>query len=173
EILRVISSSPTDIQPVLDTVVESATRLCESFDAVVFLRDGDRLRPAAHRGPIPVQPFIPLIRGTSSGRSVLDGWVVHICDLQAEAEDFPEGAEIARRIGQHEILSVPLMWEGTAIGTIHLRRREAQLFSARQVELLQTFADQAVIAIENVRLFTELQEKNGALTRAHAQVSEA
>src|SRR5262249_30022596 len=142
----------------LDIVVESAARLCESYDVVVFLRDGDSLRPAAHRGPIPVQPVLPLIRGTSSGRSVLDRQVVHIRDLQAEADEFPIGAEIARFLGQHTVLSVPLMREETAIGTIHLRRIEAQPFTERQVALLQTFADQAVIAIENVRLFNETKE---------------
>ena len=93
--------------------------------------------------------------------------------MLAEAAEFPEGSETARQWGHRTILSVPLMREGVAIGSIMLRRSEAQLFSERQVTPLQTFADQAVIAIENVRLFTELQEKNRALTGAHAQVTEA
>ena len=177
EILRVISGSPTDIQPVFDTVAENAARLCESSDAEIFRRDGDRLRLVAHHGPIPVggpigEFTMPLVRGTINGRSVLDGRTVHVADLQNETDEFPQGSEFARQQDSRAHLSVPLMREGGAIGTISLRRTEAELFSERQVALLQTFADQAVIAVENVRLFKELQEKNQALTTAHAQVSE-
>jgi signal transduction histidine kinase len=173
EILRVISSSPTDIQPVFDAVAESAARLCAAFDAAIFLRDGDGLRLAAHHGPIPIQSTLPLVLGTSNGRAVLDGRTVHIADMQAQTDAFPEGSRNAQRLGHRTVLAVPLIREGVAIGTINVRRTVAQLFTDRQVALLQTFADQAVIAIENVRLFKELQEKNQALTQAHAQVSEA
>jgi GAF domain-containing protein len=173
EILRVISSSPTDIQPVLDTVAESAARLCEAFDASIFRRDGDRLLLVAHHGPIPIGPIgefsQPLVRGTVNGRTVLDGRTLHVADLQTEVDEFPEGSDYARRQGNRTILSVPLMREGAAIGTINLRRAEARLFTERQVTLLQTFADQAVIAIENVRLFTELEARNRDLTEALEQ----
>src|SRR5262249_32964683 len=98
---------------------------------------------------------------------------IHVLDSQTEVDEFPEASENARRYGFRTIFSVPLMREGVAIGAIGVRRTEARLFSERQVALLQTFADQAVIGIENVRLFTELQEKNEALTQAHAQVSES
>src|SRR5712692_116606 len=175
EILRVISSSPTDIQPVLDTVAESAARLCEAFDSSIFRLDGDRLLLVAHHGPIPIDPIgeftLPLIRETVGGRSVLDGRTVHVPDLQTEADEFPEGSENARRMGFRAILSVPLMREGVAIGEIQLRRTEAQLFAERQVALLETFADQAVIAIENVRLFTELQARTAELTRLVRQLT--
>src|SRR5262245_35619324 len=177
-ILRVISSSPTDLQAVLDAVVESAARLCEAFDSVIFRRDDDRVRVLAHRGPIP--PLGPtgefsmsLDRGNGVGRAILDKQTVHVLDMQVEAAEFPEGTEVARRQGFRTVLVVPLMRQGVAIGTVSCRRAKARLFTERQVNLLQTFADQAVIAIENVRLFTELQEKNQALTAAHAQVSEA
>jgi signal transduction histidine kinase len=174
ETLRVISSSPTDVQPVFDTIAESATRLCESFDAVIFRRDGEGLLLVAHQGPMPVPEVpIPLVRGTANGQSVLDGRTIHIADLQTATAEFPEGSEFACQQGFRTNLSVPLMRDGVAIGTICLRRTEARLFTDRQVRLLETFADQAVIAIENVRLFTELQEKNRALTDAHAQVTEA
>jgi GAF domain-containing protein len=156
----VISRSPTNIQPVLDAVTESAARLCETSDVVIFLRDGESLRLAAHHGPIRVQPTLPLVRGTSNGRAVLDGRTVHVVDMQIEADEFPEGSANARLMGHRTILCVPLMREGLAIGTIHLRRTEAQLFTDRQVGLLETFADQAVIAIENVRLFKELEARN-------------
>jgi GAF domain-containing protein len=177
EILRVISSSPTDLQPVLDTMAQSAARLCEAQDAAIFRRAGYRLLLVAHHGPIPVGAIgefsLPLGRGTVSGRSVFDARTLHIADVQSEMDEFPEGSENARRFGYRTILSVPLMREGVVIGAIGLRRTEARLFTERQIALLQTFADQAVIAIENVRLFNELQKKNRALTDAHAQVTEA
>jgi signal transduction histidine kinase/DNA-binding response OmpR family regulator/HPt (histidine-containing phosphotransfer) domain-containing protein len=169
EILRVISSSPTDIQPVLDTVAESAARLCESFDAAIYRRDSDRLLLVAHHGAIvgPIGDFsLPLVRGTVAGRSVLDGRTVHIADLQTDVDEFPEGSANSRRLRFRTALSVPLMREGVAIGSIAILRAEAQLFTQRQVALLETFADQAVIAIENVRLFTELQARTAQLTRS-------
>jgi GAF domain-containing protein len=173
EILRVISSSPTDIQPVLDTVAESAARLCESFDSAIWRRDGDRLLLVAHHGPIPIGPIgkftLPLVRGTVGGRSVLDGRTIHVTDLQTDVDEFPESSENARRMGFRTILCVPLTREGVAIGAIQVRRTEAQLFTERQVALLQTFADQAVIAIENVRLFKELEARNRDLTEALEQ----
>jgi len=173
EILRVISSSPTNIQPVLDTVAESAARLCEAQDASIFRRDGDRILLVAHHGPIafgPVGDFsLPLIRGTANGRSVLDVRTIHVADLQAEVDEYPEGSATAREFGHRTTLNVPLIREGVGIGSISVRRTEAQLFSERQVALLQTFADQAVIAIENVRLFTELAARNGELRVALEQ----
>ena len=173
EILRVISSSLTDIQPVLDTVAESAARLCEAFDSAIWRRDGDRLLLVAHHGAIPLGPIgeysLPLVRGTVNGRAVLDGRTIHVADLQTEGDEFPEGREQARQLGHRTILSVPLMREGLAIGAISLRRTEVQLFTERQAALLQTFADQAVIAIENVRLFKELEARNRDLTVALEQ----
>jgi GAF domain-containing protein/CheY-like chemotaxis protein len=168
EILRVISSSPTDIRPVLDTVVESAARLCESFDTAIFFVDGDRLRLAAHHGSILIGPIgvftLPLLRGIVGARSVLDGRTIHVADMQTEGEEFPESSENARGMGFRTILCVPLMREGVAIGWIQLRRTETRLFTERHVALLETFADQAVIAIENVRLFKELEVRNRELT---------
>ena len=169
EILRVISSSPTDIQPVLDTVAGSAARLCESFDAAIYRRDGDRLLVVAHHGAIvgPIGEFsLPLVRGTVAGRSVLEGRTVHVADLQTDVGEFPEGSANARSLRFRTALSVPLMREGVAIGAIAILRPEAQLFTERQVALLETFGDQAVIAIENVRLFNELQERTQDLTRS-------
>jgi GAF domain-containing protein/CheY-like chemotaxis protein/anti-sigma regulatory factor (Ser/Thr protein kinase) len=173
EILRVISSSPTDIQPVLDTVAESAARLCEAQDAAIFRRDGDRLLLVAHHGPIaygPVGDFsLPLVPGMANGRAVLDARTIHVADLQAAVDEFPDGSDTARRYGHRTVLNVPLLREGVAIGSISLRRSEIQPFTEQQVALLQTFADQAVIAIENVRLFNELQTRNADLTEALEQ----
>src|SRR6266567_170841 len=178
EILGVISRSPTDIQPVLDTVVESAARLCEAYDAAIVLRRDNRLVLAAHHGRIHDASAIAralgtiggftlsLDRGTLGGRTVLDARTVHIADVQVEAEEFPEASENARRLGFHTMLSVPLMREGVAIGAIQLPRTEVRLFTERQVALLKTFADQAVIAVENVRLFKELEARTGELTQS-------
>ena len=178
EILCVISSSPTDIQPVFDAVVENAALLCEANDVAIYRREGDRLRFVAHQGSIPppgrVGEYVrPLERGSVTGRSVLEARLLHLADVQTKADEFPTASDLAQRLGFRTLLSVPLIREGTAIGTIMVRRTEARLFTERQVALLKTFADQAVIAIENVRLFTELQKKNQALTKAHAQVSES
>src|SRR5262249_47707412 len=172
EILRVIRSSPSDVQPVFDAVAESAARLCESFDSAVWRRESDRLLLVAHHGAIPQTgsaSFLPLVRGTVGGRSVLDGRTVHIADIQSKGDEFPNTSENARRQGYRTILSVPLMREGAAIGAIVLRRAEARLFSARQIALLQTFADQAVIAIENVRLFEKEQQRTRELSEALEQ----
>src|SRR5262249_50582219 len=176
EILRVISSSPTDIQPVFDSIAQSAARLGEALDVSIFQVDGDRLAFVAHHGPIAQRHgefWLPLVRGTVGGRSVLESRTIQVADLQNDDGQFPDAVENAQRFGFHTILSVPLLRGGVAIGGIQLRRSEVQLFSEQQVALFQTFADQAVIAIENVRLFKELQQKNEALTQAHAQVTES
>jgi PAS domain S-box-containing protein len=173
EILRVISGSPTDVQPVFDAVVKSAARLCESFDSSMCRRDGDRLLLVAHHGPIPMgtvgEFFLPVSRGNAWGRAVLDAETVHVADMQAETADFPESSANARRMGFRTILCVPLLRDGVALGTIQLRRTSNHRFTDRQVVLLQTFADQAVIAIENVRLFKELEVRNRALTETLEQ----
>jgi GAF domain-containing protein len=177
DILRVISSSPTDLQPVLDSVAASAAKLSNADDGSIFLAEGNILRLLAHHGSIRhprIGEFtIPIARGTVGGRAVLNHQVVHVRDLQAADSDFPEGAAYARQFGQRAQLAVPLLREGVAIGVLQVRRTTPVAYTDAQTALLQTFADQAVIAIENVRLFTELQEKNRALTEAHAQVTES
>jgi signal transduction histidine kinase len=177
EILRVISSSPTDLQPVLDTVAENAARVCGADDAVILRLDGDRLREAAGVGPIPrlaPQEGYRVTRGSLTGRAVIERETIHIGDLAAESEEeFPFAKARQRLAGYRTALATPLLREGQPLGAILIRRMEVRPFSNRQIKLLETFAAQAVIAIENVRLFTELQEKNRALTQAHAQVTEA
>jgi signal transduction histidine kinase/DNA-binding response OmpR family regulator len=168
EILRAISSSPTDIQPVLDTVVRSAARFCAASDAEIFHLDGQSLKVAAHHGPRPGSTSrpIPVVRGSVAGRAVLEGRSVHVADLQAEAAEFPVGSALAREFGFRTVLAVPLLREGTAVGTINLRRAEMAPFTDKQIALLQTFASQAVIAIQNVRLFKELEARTAQLTRS-------
>ena len=161
EILRVIASSPADIQPMLDTIAESAARLCESYDAVIQRVDGDFLFRAAHFGPVPVGEIrpIPLTRELPSGRAIVDRQTVHVDDVSLEIEtEYPDVAEIQKRSGSRTVLATPLLSRGVPIGVIIIRRMEVQPFSDKQIKLLETFADQAVIAIENARLFQELKE---------------
>ncbi|WP_280711151.1 GAF domain-containing protein [Bradyrhizobium sp. BR13661] len=160
-ILRVIASSPTDVQPVLQAIVESACELCEATDATVCLRDGDSLVYNAHHGPIPVVLGRHVIsRGFAAGRAIVDRAPVHVHDvLSEEGDEFPGAKEWSVAQGVRSLLSVPLMRDEESIGAILLRRREVQPFTDKQITLLQTFADQAVIAIGNVRLFEEVQAK--------------
>jgi two-component system, NtrC family, sensor kinase len=166
EILGVISRSPTDIQPVLSAVAESAARLCRAYDVTVFRVEGDVLRLVAHHGPVPATPqlVLPVSRGTVGGRTVLEARTIQVADAQVDDGEFPLAVPFARQFGHRTLLSVPLMREGVAIGVIQLRRTEVELFTDTQIALLQTFADQAVIAIENVRLFKELEARNRDLT---------
>src|SRR5262245_35923915 len=176
EILRVIASSPTDIQPVLDTLAESAARLCESIDAVILRVNGNYLQRVAQYGSIPTFPAfdIPLIsRGWPTGRSVTDRRTIHIADVLAEVEtEFPDAKSLQQAQGTRTILIAPLLREGVAIGAIVLRRQEVRPFTDKQIALLTTFADQAVIAIENVRLFKELTQKTAELETSNSELRE-
>ena len=163
-ILNVIASSPTDVQPVLNAIVESACEVCEANDAAVLLKEGNDLRFRAHHGPIEVYlEKWPITRGWTAGRAFVDGKPVHLRDtLSDEGKEFPDSAALSAfpytNTRVRSVLSVPMLRESERVGVILLRRTEMRPFSDKQIALLQTFADQAVIAIENVRLFNETKE---------------
>src|SRR5437660_2051331 len=170
DVLKVISRSTFDLQMVLDTLTESACRLCDAYDAVLFLREGELLVFGAHYGPIPIDVAKwPLTRAWTSGRSVVDRKPVHVHDLQSEQIEFPDGSAMARRMGHRTSLSIPLLRGEEAIGSLTIRRSEIRPFTAKQIELAETFADQAVIAIENVRLFDEVQARTRDLAESLEQ----
>jgi two-component system, NtrC family, sensor kinase len=165
EILKIISASPAELQPVLEVVVKSAARFCEADDVTIFELDGQDLRAVAHWGPVPqdIGVRFQCSREHVVGRAVLERRPVHIIDLQAEAEEFPEGSAFAKRLGHRTTVGVPLLREGMAVGTIALRRAEVHPFTDKQIALLETFAAQAVIAIENARLFEAEQQRTREL----------
>jgi signal transduction histidine kinase len=170
-ILKVIASSPTDVGPVLKAIVESACELCEAYDALVRLKDGDHLEFSAHHGPIPVAAgSLPISRDWTGGLAVIERKPVHIHDLlSSEGDPFPEAQQRAREYGHRTILTVPLLREDESVGCIIIRRNEVHPFTNKQVALLQTFADQAVIAIGNVRLFEEVQARTRDLSASLQQ----
>src|SRR5262245_7777370 len=152
ELLRVISSSPTYLQSVFSEIATSAARLCDAYDAVIRQADGEVLRLVAHHGPIPAPGTIPLSRSSLLGCAVIDRRTIHAADQQSEAE-YPESRNRALQFGYRTALGVPLVHAGEAVGVILIRRTEVRPFTDQQIELVSTFADQAVIAIENTRLF--------------------
>ena len=170
EILRVISSSPTSVQPVFDTIAERAARLCEATDAHIWQREADRLKVVASFGDMPLaRRELAIGRLSVVGRAAADQRPVHVEDIAETFEtEFPDSLGMAK-LGYRTILAMPLLREREAIGVIMIRRREIRPFSSRQMALLQTFADQAVIAIENVRMFGELEVRNRDLTETLEQ----
>jgi len=175
EILQVISQSPTNVQPVLDAVAAAARRFCGAVDASITLREGEEFVVAAHDGVLPSSVGIrrPLDRTSGVGRAVIDAETGHYPDIESlDPVAFARARALAKEHGFRAALVAPMLREDTAIGSIGLRRIEAGPFTPRQIELLEAFAAQAVIAIENVRLFTEIQEKSRQLEIASQHKSQ-
>jgi GAF domain-containing protein/DNA-binding response OmpR family regulator len=171
EILRVIASSPDDVLPVLETVAQNAARLCEANDVQIYKVDGDLLRQVTHYGPIPALQdgeALPLVPGLITGRAIIEHRTIHIEDVQQLNEsEYPDSIALQKRLGHRTVLVTPLLREGNSIGAIVVRRNAVRPFSQKQSSLLGTFADQAAIAIENVRLFNEAQEARAAAEAAN------
>src|SRR6266542_2918102 len=174
EILRVISSSPTDVQPVFDMIAQSAARLCKAQFCHVFRFDGELMHFAASHGLTPegieamrsVGPHRPG-RGSAAARSILSGTVEEIPDVHAD-RDYEHG-HTAKLIKYRSIVAVPMVKDGRSIGAITMARSQTGRFPDWQIKLLKTFADQAVIAIENVRSFHELQARTSELSESLEQ----
>ena len=164
DILRVISESPTDVQPVLDAVAQRSAALCRAEGSRIWLPDGDRLRAmTGYRSADGTQrgrgELLPMRATSTVGRAFVERRVVHIEDIEPLVDtQYPDAREVQRRHGFRTVLAVPMMREGAAIGTIGLLRKQVRPFTPAEIALVQTFADQAVIAIENVRLFNETRE---------------
>ncbi len=167
EILRAIASSPTEIQTVMDIIAENAARLCNADDVLVRRTDGVTYQTVSHFGSIPHSgDNIPVDIGSGPGRAILERRIVHVDDIQQAESEFPGARTYAIPQGIRTVLAVPLLRDGIPLGLIHLRRLKVLPFTDNQITLLKTFADQAVIAIENVRLFKELGERNTELREA-------
>src|SRR3977135_1025067 len=179
EILRIIGTSPTDAQPVFDGIAQSGVRVCGAHSCTLFIVDGDLLRVAATHG-VPterVERFrtqfpMPLSAENDVTQVLHERRIFHLADIEHNPATTLQDIENARLGGYRTRLMVPMLRGDRTLGLIAVTHQAPTPFPDQQVALLRTFADQAVIAIENVRLFTELQEKNRALTEAHAQVTE-
>ena len=176
EILRVISSSPTDVQPIFDAIVRSAVSLCGGLFSTAFRFDGELVHLVAHHNfaAEALEHFnraypTPPGQATQAAQAILERKVVHTADAQEDIASPAARRQFAKEVGFRSALSVPVLLEGKAIGAISVSRREPLPFSESQIALLQTFADQAVIAIENVRLFDDVQKRTKQLSESLQQ----
>jgi signal transduction histidine kinase len=180
ELLRIISESRNDVQPVFEAIAESAARLCRAQGLIVFQVQSEMIEPVAASGANPEalafyrsRGPLPVSAEALGAQAVRERKIIHVPQA-LEDPDLPQSyRDLSRRFGTRAFLIVPIARDASAQGVILAGRREAVPFSRSEIGLLKTFADQAAIAIENVRLFAELQEQNHALTRAHAQVIES
>ena len=163
-----------DIEPILKAIVRTAARLCDARYAHLHLVDGDRLAIAAKHGRLPrtlsLGESLPLSRGSVAGRAVVDRRTVHVRDLKVAAKSqYPDAARLHRAAGLRTMLATPLVQDGRAVGALVVLRTTVRPFTAHQIALLKTFAEQAAIALENARLSRELEARNSGLSEALEQ----
>ena len=176
EVLRTIANAPSDIQSALDAVAEHAAGLCGASNARIWRLENNGLRLVATYGESSAtmdgREGLPADRDTVTGRAACDRRTIHVHDIAAEEREYPVGSRIVKGQGWHTTLATPLLREGTPIGTILVRRMEVRPFNDEQIALLETFADQAAIAIENVRLFEAEKQRTLALAHANRDLAE-
>jgi PAS domain S-box-containing protein len=176
EMLRLISNSPSDIQSVLDAVAEQAARLCDAGNARIWRLEDNVVRLVATYGESPAtmdgREGLPADRDTVTGRAACDRRTIHVHDISAEDIEYPLGSRIVKGQGWHTTLATPLLCEGAPIGVILVRRMEIRPFRDQQIALLETFANHAAIAIENMRLFEAEKQRTQALARANRDLAE-
>jgi transcriptional regulator with GAF, ATPase, and Fis domain len=176
EVLRIISNSSSDIQSVLGAVAENAARLCDAKNARIWRLENNFLRLVASYGEssatIRGREGLPVDRDTVTGRAAYDRRTIHVHDLAAEDSEYPVGSRHVKDEGWRTTLATPLLREGTPIGIILVRRMEVRPFDDKQIALLETFAAEAVIAIENVRLFEAEKQRTLALAHANRDLAE-
>jgi len=174
KMLRLISNSP--IQSVLDSVAEHAARLCDASNARIWRLEDNLLRLVASYGEssatMDFREGLPVDRATVTGRAAYDGRTIHVHDIAAEDSEYPVGSRAVKGQGWHTTLATPLLREGTPIGVILVRRLEVRPFYDKEIALLEAFADQAVVAIENVRLFEAEKQRTLALAHANRDLAE-
>ena len=167
DVLSAIAASPTDLQPVLEVIAERATKLCAAKDVVICLVENGLLVRMALVGSLPAPPgteVLPIDRTSVTGRAVVDCVPVQVADLsQADPAEYPLGARDCRSVGVRTFLAVPLLRDGAAVGAICVRREVVEPFTEREIDAAEDVRRPGVIAIENVRLFHEIEEKNGQL----------
>jgi GAF domain-containing protein/CheY-like chemotaxis protein/anti-sigma regulatory factor (Ser/Thr protein kinase) len=175
DILRVIAESPADIRPVMDVIAQHAAQLSGWNDAVIAIKDGDILRVIAHHGDIPMIPVgegIRFNRGSVAGRAMIEGRPIQAILNQAGADkEYPDGDKTARKYGYHLTSAVPLMREGEAVGVITIRSPRSEMLGDKQIGLIQSFASQAAIAVENVRLFNETKRLLAETEQRNAELA--
>ncbi len=162
EVIRTMSESQTDLKSLLEIIAINVAKVCGADDAHVYRIEGGRLKEWTHRGPIPgleAGEWLPLDRTSLIGRAIIDKQIIHIRDaaVDLDPKEFPTSAALQARWEYRTTMSVPLLRNGEPIGGIAIRRLEVKPFTEKQIELVKTFADQAVIALENARLFDETQ----------------
>jgi PAS domain S-box-containing protein len=176
EVLRIISNSPSEIQSVLDALAENAARLCDANNARIWRLEDNLLRLVASYGESSAtkdgREGLPANRDTVTGRAACDRRTIHVHDIAAESSEYPVGSRLVKNEGWRTTLATPLLREGTPIGILLVRRMEVRAFHDKQIALLETFAAQAVIAIENARLFEAEKQRTLAITYANRDLAE-